>query len=193
MNVIPRFDPYVCVGVWGHIGWWATCWLWGQKASVVFSCLSWAVLPCWCHFLSSMATLMELTWHWSLWWLLTLLAPNTWHQRWEWFTFFTPSPTSSAHLLEVKGTVFYSHNTHHLHLYTLIYFYGCSTCNVFKVFDWISHFSSLGWFVDQTGSYTMTFLLSGISLICSAVILGAVRFILHCTRGRSCLNWHQTG
>ncbi|KAA0711104.1 Monocarboxylate transporter 12-B [Triplophysa tibetana] len=45
-----------------------------------------------------------------------------------------------------------------------------------------------GWLVDRTGSYTMTFLLSGISLICSAVILGSVRFILHCTRGRSCLN-----
>ncbi|KAI7804733.1 monocarboxylate transporter 12 [Triplophysa rosa] len=45
-----------------------------------------------------------------------------------------------------------------------------------------------GWLVDQTGSYTITFFLSGISLICSAVILGAVRLILHCTRGRSCLN-----
>ncbi|XP_073725514.1 monocarboxylate transporter 12-B [Misgurnus anguillicaudatus] len=45
-----------------------------------------------------------------------------------------------------------------------------------------------GWLVDQTGSYTTTFFLSGVSLICSAVILAAVRLILHCSRGRSYLH-----
>ncbi|XP_056120258.1 monocarboxylate transporter 12 [Rhinichthys klamathensis goyatoka] len=45
-----------------------------------------------------------------------------------------------------------------------------------------------GWLVDQTGSYTSTFFLSGVSLICSAVILAAVRVIIRCTRGSSCLN-----
>lgn len=45
-----------------------------------------------------------------------------------------------------------------------------------------------GWLVDQTGSYTATFFLSGVSLICSAVILAAVRVIIRCTRGSSCSN-----
>ncbi|XP_073683321.1 monocarboxylate transporter 12-B [Garra rufa] len=45
-----------------------------------------------------------------------------------------------------------------------------------------------GWLVDQTGSYTATFFLSGVALICSAVILAAVRVIIRCTRGSSCLN-----
>ncbi|ROJ78898.1 Monocarboxylate transporter 12 [Anabarilius grahami] len=45
-----------------------------------------------------------------------------------------------------------------------------------------------GWLVDQTGSYTATFFLSGVSLICSAVILAAVRVIIRCTRGSSCIN-----
>ncbi|XDV43162.1 hypothetical protein PO909_011685 [Leuciscus waleckii] len=45
-----------------------------------------------------------------------------------------------------------------------------------------------GWLLDQTGSYTSTFFLSGVSLICSAVILAAVRVIIRCTRGSSCLN-----
>ncbi|XP_016377703.1 monocarboxylate transporter 12-B-like [Sinocyclocheilus rhinocerous] len=45
-----------------------------------------------------------------------------------------------------------------------------------------------GCLVDQTGSYTATFFLSGVSLICSAVILAAVRVIIRCTRGSSCLN-----
>lgn len=44
-----------------------------------------------------------------------------------------------------------------------------------------------GWLVDQTGSYTATFILSGVSLICSAVILAAVKVIFRCTRGSSCL------
>uniref|UniRef100_A0A673KDB5 Monocarboxylate transporter 12 n=1 Tax=Sinocyclocheilus rhinocerous TaxID=307959 RepID=A0A673KDB5_9TELE len=42
-----------------------------------------------------------------------------------------------------------------------------------------------GCLVDQTGSYTATFFLSGVSLICSAVILAAVRVIIRCTRGSS--------
>ncbi|XP_067311660.1 monocarboxylate transporter 12-B [Pseudorasbora parva] len=45
-----------------------------------------------------------------------------------------------------------------------------------------------GWLLDQTGSYTATFFLSGVSLICSAVILAAVRVIIRCTRGSACLN-----
>ncbi|KAK2878832.1 hypothetical protein Q8A67_019623 [Cirrhinus molitorella] len=45
-----------------------------------------------------------------------------------------------------------------------------------------------GWLVDQTGSYTATFFLSGVALICSAVILAAVRVIIRCTRGSACLN-----
>uniref|UniRef100_A0A671Q3P3 Monocarboxylate transporter 12-like n=1 Tax=Sinocyclocheilus anshuiensis TaxID=1608454 RepID=A0A671Q3P3_9TELE len=45
-----------------------------------------------------------------------------------------------------------------------------------------------GWLVDQTGSYTATFVLSGVALICSAVILAAVRVTIRCTRGSSCLN-----
>uniref|UniRef100_A0A8C2C9Y3 Solute carrier family 16 member 12a n=1 Tax=Cyprinus carpio TaxID=7962 RepID=A0A8C2C9Y3_CYPCA len=45
-----------------------------------------------------------------------------------------------------------------------------------------------GWLVDQTGSYTATFFLGGVALICSAVILAAVRVIIRCTRGSSCLN-----
>ncbi|XP_016125292.1 monocarboxylate transporter 12 isoform X1 [Sinocyclocheilus grahami] len=45
-----------------------------------------------------------------------------------------------------------------------------------------------GWLVDQTGSYTATFVLSGVALICSAVMLAAVRVIIRCTRGSSCLN-----
>ncbi|XP_052010244.1 monocarboxylate transporter 12-B [Xyrauchen texanus] len=45
-----------------------------------------------------------------------------------------------------------------------------------------------GWLVDQTASYTATFFLSGISLICSSVILAAVRVFLRCNRGRSFLN-----
>jgi len=49
-----------------------------------------------------------------------------------------------------------------------------------------------GWLVDQTGSYTSTFFLSGVSLICSAVILAAVRVLIRCTRGSSCLNWLTT-
>ncbi|TRY77554.1 hypothetical protein DNTS_001965 [Danionella cerebrum] len=45
-----------------------------------------------------------------------------------------------------------------------------------------------GWLLDQTGSYTATFVLSGVSLICSVVILAAVRLIVYCTRRSSCLN-----
>ncbi len=77
---------------------WVTCWLWGQKGWVVSFCLCWMVFSCSSPFLSSTATLMELTWHLFLWWPLTPSAPPTWPQLWELFTFFTPSPTSSAHL-----------------------------------------------------------------------------------------------
>ncbi|XP_026142022.1 monocarboxylate transporter 12-B [Carassius auratus] len=45
-----------------------------------------------------------------------------------------------------------------------------------------------GWLVDQTGSYTATFFLGGVALICSAVILAAVRVIIRCTRGSYCIN-----
>ncbi len=92
----------LCSGVWGRIGSWVTCWLWGQKGWVVSFCLCWMVFSCSSPFLSSTATLMELTWHLFLWWPLTPSAPPTLPQLWELFTFFTPSPTSSAHLSEVS-------------------------------------------------------------------------------------------
>ncbi|XP_058256044.1 monocarboxylate transporter 12-B [Hemibagrus wyckioides] len=42
-----------------------------------------------------------------------------------------------------------------------------------------------GWLLDQTGSYTALFLLSGLSLLCSAFTLTALALLRHCCRGRS--------
>ncbi|GAA6080477.1 monocarboxylate transporter 12-B [Tachysurus ichikawai] len=42
-----------------------------------------------------------------------------------------------------------------------------------------------GWLLDQSGSYTALFLLSGLSLLCSAFILIALALLRHCCRGRS--------
>lgn len=93
------------------------------------------VFPYSSPFLSSTATLMELTWHLFLWWPLTLSALPTWPQLWELFTSSTPSPTSSAHLSEVRENLHalfhaYKHTDSHflIHAKSQSHTSYCSYC-----------------------------------------------------------------
>uniref|UniRef100_UPI0037E8A11B monocarboxylate transporter 12-B-like n=1 Tax=Semicossyphus pulcher TaxID=241346 RepID=UPI0037E8A11B len=42
-----------------------------------------------------------------------------------------------------------------------------------------------GWFVDKTGNYAATFIISGASFMCSSLVLAAAMLVKHCQRSRS--------